>query len=54
MTDKSKNQSNRPHKTGKEDEAPNFPKGAPDINGPRTAEPSDFEGPEDQEDAKRN
>lgn len=30
------------HKTGREDEAPNWPNGAPQINGPRTSEDSDF------------
>ena len=30
------------HKSGHEDDAPNWPNGAPQINGPRTSKDSDF------------
>ena len=30
------------HKSGDEGEAPNWPKGAPQINGPQSAEESDY------------
>ncbi len=30
------------HKSGHEDDAPNWPNGAPRINGPRTSKDSDF------------